>query len=48
LIAAARDAAGGRPFDVSGWTFDEVDDMREHAEDLGLDRLVLTRLGAIT
>ena len=48
LIAAAREAAGSRPFDVSGWTFDEVDDMREHAEDLGLDRLVLTRLGAIT
>jgi alkanesulfonate monooxygenase SsuD/methylene tetrahydromethanopterin reductase-like flavin-dependent oxidoreductase (luciferase family) len=48
LIVAAREAAGGRPFDVSGWTFDEVDDMREHAEDLGLDRLVLTRLGAIT
>jgi hypothetical protein len=48
LIAAARDAAGGRLFDVSGWTFDGVDDMREHAEDLGLDRLVLTRLGAIT
>jgi alkanesulfonate monooxygenase SsuD/methylene tetrahydromethanopterin reductase-like flavin-dependent oxidoreductase (luciferase family) len=48
LIAAAREAAGGRPFDVSGWTFDEVDDMREHAEHLGLDRLVLTRLGAIT
>ncbi|MGZ4793351.1 MAG: LLM class flavin-dependent oxidoreductase [Ilumatobacteraceae bacterium] len=48
IIAAARAAAGERPFDVSGWTFDEVDDMREHAEDLGLDRLVLTRLGAIT
>ena len=48
IIAAARAAAGDRPFDVSGWTFDEVDDMREHAEDLGLDRLVLTRLGAIT
>ncbi len=48
IIAAARVAAGGRPFDVSGWTFDEADDMREHAEVLGLDRLVLTRLGAIT
>jgi len=48
LIAAAREAARGRRFEVSGWTFDEVDDMREHAEHLGLDRLVLTRLGAIT
>ena len=48
LITTARQAAGGRPFDVSGWTFDEVADMREHAEHLGLDRLVLTRLGAIT
>lgn len=48
IIAAARAAAGGRPFDVSGWTFDEIDQAREHAQDLGLDRLVLTRLGAIT
>ena len=37
-------AAGDRPFEVSGWTFDEVDDARADAEELGLDRLVITRL----
>lgn len=47
LIEAARDAAGERPFEISGWTFDTVDDVRDDAEKLGLDRLVLTRLGAI-
>ena len=47
LIKAARDAAGDRPFEISGWTFDEVDDVRDQAEELGLDRLVLTRLGPI-
>ena len=48
IIAAARAAAESRRFDISAWTFDDVDEVREHAEDLGLDRLVLTRLGAIT
>jgi alkanesulfonate monooxygenase SsuD/methylene tetrahydromethanopterin reductase-like flavin-dependent oxidoreductase (luciferase family) len=46
-IEAARDAAGDRPFEVSGWTFDEVDDVHDRVEELGLDRLVLTRLGPI-
>jgi alkanesulfonate monooxygenase SsuD/methylene tetrahydromethanopterin reductase-like flavin-dependent oxidoreductase (luciferase family) len=47
LVKAARDAAGGRPFEISAWTFDNVDDVRDQAEELGLDRLVLTRLGPI-
>ena len=47
FIKAAREAAGDRPFEVSGWTFEEVDDVRFEAEGLGLDRLVLTRLGTV-
>ena len=47
LVKAARDAAGGRPFEISAWTFDDVDDVRDQAEEIGLDRLVLTRLGPI-
>jgi len=48
FIKVARDLAGDRPFEISGWTFDTADDAREQADELGLDRLVLTRLGAIT
>lgn len=47
LIKVARDAAGDRPFEVSGWTFESVDQARDQADEFGLDRLVLTRLGAI-
>ena len=47
FVTAARSAAGHRLFEVSGWTFDEIDDVRFEAEELGLDRLVLTRLGTI-
>ena len=47
FVAAARDAAEGRPFEISGWTLGEVDDVRARAAELGLDRLVLTRLGTI-
>jgi alkanesulfonate monooxygenase SsuD/methylene tetrahydromethanopterin reductase-like flavin-dependent oxidoreductase (luciferase family) len=47
LIKVARDAAGDRPFEVSAWTFENVDDVRDRADELGLDRLVLTRLGAV-
>jgi alkanesulfonate monooxygenase SsuD/methylene tetrahydromethanopterin reductase-like flavin-dependent oxidoreductase (luciferase family) len=47
LVKVARDAAGGRPFEISAWTFDKVDDARDQAEQLGLDRLVLTRLGSV-
>jgi len=45
FVRAARDAAGDRPFEISGWTFEGVDDVGDEAETLGLDRLVLTRLG---
>jgi alkanesulfonate monooxygenase SsuD/methylene tetrahydromethanopterin reductase-like flavin-dependent oxidoreductase (luciferase family) len=48
FIKVARDAAGGRPFEISGWTFEDVDEVRDHAAELGLDRLILTRLGPIT
>jgi alkanesulfonate monooxygenase SsuD/methylene tetrahydromethanopterin reductase-like flavin-dependent oxidoreductase (luciferase family) len=47
LVRAARDAADSRPFEISAWTFDDVDDVRGQAEELGVDRLVLTRLGPI-
>jgi alkanesulfonate monooxygenase SsuD/methylene tetrahydromethanopterin reductase-like flavin-dependent oxidoreductase (luciferase family) len=47
FIDAARAAAADRNFEVSGWTFDEVDEVQAQAEALGLDRLVLTRLGPI-
>ena len=47
LVKCARDAAGSRPFEASAWTFDNLHDVRDHAEELGLDRLVLTRLGPI-
>jgi alkanesulfonate monooxygenase SsuD/methylene tetrahydromethanopterin reductase-like flavin-dependent oxidoreductase (luciferase family) len=47
LVKAARDAAGSRPFEISAWTFDDAADVRDQAEELGLDRLVLTRLGPI-
>jgi len=47
FIEIAREAAGDRPFEISGWTFDEIDAGEDHAMELGLDRLVLTRLGPI-
>lgn len=47
FVAAARDAASGRPFEISGWTLGQLDDVRARAAELGLDRLVLTRLGTI-
>lgn len=45
LVAAARSAAGDRPFDVSGWAFLDDPDAHGHAADLGLDRLILVDLG---
>ena len=48
FVRAAREAAGSRPFEISGWTFENVDDVQEQALQLGLDRLVLTRLGPIS
>jgi alkanesulfonate monooxygenase SsuD/methylene tetrahydromethanopterin reductase-like flavin-dependent oxidoreductase (luciferase family) len=47
FVKEARDAAGDRPFEISGWTFGEVDDVRDLVGELGLDRVILTRLGPI-
>jgi alkanesulfonate monooxygenase SsuD/methylene tetrahydromethanopterin reductase-like flavin-dependent oxidoreductase (luciferase family) len=47
FIKVAREAARDRPFEISGWTLDEVDAGKDRAMELGLDRLVLTRLGPI-
>ncbi len=47
MIAAAREAAGERPFDVSGYAFIEEVDAPERAAALGLDRLVLVDMGAL-
>ncbi|HEY7628424.1 MAG TPA: LLM class flavin-dependent oxidoreductase, partial [Ilumatobacteraceae bacterium] len=47
IVRAAREAAGERPFEVSAWTFDGVDDVAAEAQRLGLDRLILTRLGPV-
>lgn len=46
-LAAAREAAGDRPFDCSGWA--SADDMasQEKAHELGLDRLIISRLEAL-
>lgn len=43
-IAAARAAAGDRSFEVSGWALIDDDDSRVLADELELDRLILTRL----
>ena len=48
FIDAARRAAGDRPFEISGWTFDAADEAHADAKRLGLDRLIVTRLGTIT
>jgi alkanesulfonate monooxygenase SsuD/methylene tetrahydromethanopterin reductase-like flavin-dependent oxidoreductase (luciferase family) len=48
FVNAARHSAGDRTFEVSGWTFDDVDEAQDRADSLGLDRLVLARLGAVT
>jgi alkanesulfonate monooxygenase SsuD/methylene tetrahydromethanopterin reductase-like flavin-dependent oxidoreductase (luciferase family) len=47
FVDAARQAAGDRTFEVSGWTFDEADVAHDRATTLGLDRLIITRLGTI-
>lgn len=46
-VAAAVDAAQGRPFETSGWA--DVDDhaARAKADELGLDRLILSRLAPL-
>ncbi|MCU1502363.1 MAG: hypothetical protein JWM12_1717 [Ilumatobacteraceae bacterium] len=47
IVAAARDEAGERPFDVSGWAFVDDESAHDRAAELGLDRLVLVQLGAL-
>ena len=42
-IAAAREAAGDRPFDCSGWAHHDDERSRELALELGLDRLIELR-----
>jgi len=44
FIKAAREAAANRPFEVSGWSFGDVKSARGRAEELELDRLVITVL----
>ena len=45
---AARAAAGDRPFEIGGWISGELEEVRGRAEELGLDRLILTRFEALT
>jgi alkanesulfonate monooxygenase SsuD/methylene tetrahydromethanopterin reductase-like flavin-dependent oxidoreductase (luciferase family) len=47
VIAAAREAAAERAFEVSGWAFAADPAAHEHAEELDLDRLVLVDLGPV-
>lgn len=47
VLDAAREAAGDRPFDVSGWSGEPLEEARVRAERLGLDRLILSRLGPL-
>jgi len=46
-VAAAIEAADGRPFETSGWA--DVDDhaSRAKADELGLDRVILSRLAPL-
>jgi alkanesulfonate monooxygenase SsuD/methylene tetrahydromethanopterin reductase-like flavin-dependent oxidoreductase (luciferase family) len=44
FVKAAREAAANRPFEISGWTFGDVEGARARAEELELDRLVITVL----
>ncbi len=43
-VTAARAAAGDRSFEVSGWALIDDDEARSAADELELDRLILTRL----
>jgi alkanesulfonate monooxygenase SsuD/methylene tetrahydromethanopterin reductase-like flavin-dependent oxidoreductase (luciferase family) len=46
-LAAARRAAGDRPFEFSGWAHVDDDESRRRAVDWGLDRLILTSLAPL-
>jgi len=43
-LAAAVDAAAGKPFETSGWAGMRDQPSRDKAEELALDRLILSRL----
>ena len=47
FIKAAREAAANRPFEISGWSFGPVESARARADELELDRLVITVLGPV-
>jgi len=44
FVKAARENAANRPFEISGWSFGDVEGARARAEELELDRLVITVL----
>ena len=46
-IAEARDAAGAKPFDCSGWAGVHDNVSQQKAHELGLDRLIVSRLEQI-
>lgn len=46
-VAVAREAARDRPFEASGWADIDDHESRARAERLGLERLILTRLGPL-
>jgi len=46
-LTAAREAAGDKPFDCSGWAAPDDQASREKAYELGLDRLIIARLEAL-
>ena len=47
FVKAAREAAANRPFEISGWSFGDVEGARARAEELELDRLVITVLESV-
>ena len=47
LVAAAREAAGDRPFEASGWCYADDLASQDVARELGLDRLILTRFESL-
>jgi hypothetical protein len=46
-LAAARDAAGDKPFDCSGWASHDDPAGQQKAVDLGLDRLIIAQLAPL-
>ena len=46
-LAAAREAAGDKPFDCSGWAPHDDKASQDKAYELGLDRLIMSRLHSL-